>query len=382
MEGLTPQEAAKNLINELNECFSEEAQSTLEKKIGSLKAQADKLKGELDAVKKTSQQSQKYDQNQVASIYLRIYVFIEKLREFFTKETYEYLLYFNNGTSSNQVIMKKAALDDILPYIKVVEDSSKKLKLGLSMNQQNLLNGNNMKNLSNLAAQNNVLINQLNDFYLKLTQTMVFYSSKTKRRAGQKVISKAKSQAKVLTKNPNNKKSINVLTKEVMSNWGYSRVMAGFAYEAATAAALRLGDSLSNLNTTQLMNRLVKIYIQTIGNTAFYRGGDLSLSTEEASRLLSEDIGPIELQLKNLSSGFASVANFATLENVFSVIYNLLYRKEWTPEQIANSLNVYIFKAEKNIDDQFIKSLDQITETTLDNAMATFVKNNPNIKIF
>lgn len=363
---ITAEEVTKDLLANLNKIFGEETYKTLELKIKALQKEAIQLQREFQNVQNIINQQQysfnnyNINNNQIYAVALKIYVFIEKLREFFTKETYEYLLYIS-GKRQSTVQVKQATLEEILPFIGVIENSSKELKLNLSMRRSDL-----RKIGKDVKVSNEKLINILNNFYLEL-QNNIFYTTNKKTKRIRRV----------------GKKRLQGKTIEELRQENIIKVQMGYAYEAATLAAIQLGED-PTLTGTRLLNRLVKIYGEVRkgdSSKAFYRGGDISLSAENANLLLKE-AKPIELQLKNLSNGFASIAEFKTLSTILNAIVNLLSNKNLSAQSIANALNVYIFKAEKNINNTIANSLSEVMENTLSQTLESFKRNTPNIKIY
>ena len=358
---------AKNIVDDLlktlGDVFGEETYKTLEQKLARLQKEGAQLQNELGNVQKIIQQqqysfnSQMTNNDIIYAVSIKIYVFIEKLREFFTKEVYEYLLYVG-GKKQSTVQLRKATLEEILPFLGVIENSSKELKINLSMKRSQLRTiGEDVKN------NNEKLVQTLNNFYLEMQKD--FYYTRSKKSSRLRRVGKQKLKGK---------------TQEQLRQENIIKAQSGYAFEAATLAAISLGAE-PNLSGTKLLNKLMKFYgmVRTGDSSrAFYRGGDISLNAENANKLLKM-AEPIELQLKNLTNGFASVAELRTLTTVLNAIMNLLSNKSLSPQSIANALNVYIFKAEKNITDTIANSLTEVTEDALVEALRNV---GPNVKIF
>ena len=355
-------EIVKDLLIELEDIFGKETYKTLESKLAALKSEGEKLQRDLNNVQniiKQQQYSFNSHMNNNDAIYstsIKIYVFIEKLREFFTKEAYEYLLYVG-GKRQSTVQLKKATLEEIIPFLGVIENSSKELKINLSMRRSQL------KTIGqDVKASNEKLVQTLNNFYLEMQKD--FYYTRSK---------KTKKLYRV------GRKRIKGKTQEQLRQENIIKAQSGYAFEAATLAAISLGAE-PNLSGAKLLNKLMKFYgaVRTGDSSrAFYRGGDISLDSVDANKLLKATES-IELQLKNLTNGFASVAELRTLSTVLTAIMNLLSNKNLSPQSIANALNVYIFKAEKNIDNAIANALTDATEDELEKA---FKNLGPNITV-
>lgn len=353
-------EIVKDLLKELEDIFGEETYKTLESKLAALRKEGEKLQKDLNNVQNIIKQQQysfsshMNNNDAIYSVSIKIYVFIEKLREFFTKEVYEYLIYVG-GKRQSTVQLKKATLEEILPFLGVIENSSKELKINLSMRRSQL------KTIGqDIKVSNEKLVQTLNNFYLEMQKD--FYYTRSKKTKKLRRIGKQRIKGK---------------TQEQLREENIIKAQSGYAFEAATLAAISLGAE-PNLSGTKLLNKLMKFYgaVRTGDSSrAFYRGGDISLDSIDANKLLSI-AEPIELQLKNLTNGFASVAELKTLSTVLTAIMNLLSNKNLSPQSIASALNVYIFKAEKNIDNAIADSLADITEDELDKA---FKNLGPNI---
>lgn len=315
------QTVAKYLNINLPKIF---AQQTIENK--SLKASFEKIKKE--ALNLLSQfQALELMRKKRSLLYrkhsylvnVKAYAFIEKAREFFTNETIDYLLVVEQN---NQLSIKYATLEEILPMLRIGRERSA-AGGGTKIQIRNIKSE--ISNIKNINFQNEKIEKNIENFYYILTKQIEYYKSNTK-------------------------------------------IMPGYAIEAAAVAATReasfkmLNRELNISNPLQLQEDLKEIYQKQIGQTPFFGGGDLN---NETARELFNISKNIQLQIKNLSSGGASVATTEALKNVLKYLIFIL-SKPLNPKEIKEIISKELFKSNKQITDILSLALKETTEKELD----------------
>ena len=171
-----------------------------------------------------------------------------------------------------------------------------------------------------------------------------------------------------------------ILTKQIQYYNTNTRVMSGYAIEAAAVAATKeasfkmLNKEIDVANYIQLKEDLINIYQQQLGQTPFYGGGDLDQNIVKELFGITKNI---QLQVKNLSSGGASVATTAALKNVLKYLV-LVLSQPLSVSEIEKTLNNQLFKSDKQITDILSEALKEpLNLDILENEL----KSLPNVKL-
>ena len=236
------------------------------------------------------------------------YSLIMRLTEALKQVKFNYLL-FIEGSTENRSLLREYTLEDILSIdglLNVTQRSSGEIRLVMNSLSKGTLK----------TKGQDFKTQEIRENIFKFYQSLegLLYSTK-KNKNGKKINKKA------------NKKLIEQFNK--LNTAGeraafrkknkVSSVVRGSQLETAVEVALQHLDELQNLSGIKLQRRLIQLY--STDSAIFYSRGDVTL--RDAAGNIER-----ELQLKNLSSGMAQVAQIETLKKTLITISYYIIKAE------------------------------------------------------
>jgi hypothetical protein len=311
MAGLTERQIVNYIKKIAPKEMAQETFKNLKPQIEIFKNEIQKIKKEFELVgflgkKSRLDFSNKKDKERMLIVAQRAYILIEKMREYFTKETIDYLILVED----DQIQITKGTLEQLVSTLSIIKATGGKLRL----------------------------------------QITHFSKIKTWQDAD---ISKP-----VLD-------SIKNIYNILMSfNRPDQYISTGYSFEVSVMEALKNDSSLQNKNPQELANYLLNQYkLHLRGEkAAFYREGDLP---KEISQKLLKETKNITLQLKRISS--QTSAPLAMINTLNVVLRNVDYilNSELAPEKMVELINKYLFNAEKNLTKTIEKKLKEEVNAAL-----------------
>lgn len=262
----------------------------------------------------------------------KAYEFIEKTRKLITGTEIEYLVEIV-GEKGERVI-KRLILDELAPAMSLAVSSNREIKLQIArMNAMNRFA--NTQNEEEAVAKIRDSILAIYDY---LTNTIKTY--------------------------------VNKKGKAV-------KILPGFAFETAVRAAKQLkGLDISTANSATT-DALLDAYRRTIGNKAFYRGGDLK-AEEIPSELIGMQKEQIEYQLKRIKatedSLGAQVVTVSTIKRVLRVLIILIGKNFASTKDTQRALNHFLFEADKNITKKMEEQLTTMSANEINKVIESALK--------
>lgn len=250
------------------------------------------------------------------------YAFIQKTRKFFTGETLEYLILFDENLSGQRGATKKdskimkLSLDQLLTTVSLdISGDFSEARLRIN-NKISLLNiYNELNNVQRLQAN---LEKQILDNF-------------------QKILEKRAERYREKQLELNNDSTLSQKEKKsILSKLFTSR---GFAFETAVIIGDRAVDYVS-------------AYKQD--TEAFWRGGDLQQGVDNIPEALVSKDAHINYELKRVSataenSVGAGLATLNGLITALTTIQNILLNPNLLEKDMQKTLNTFLFKAKRNI---------------------------------
>lgn len=248
---------------------------------------------------------------------MKSYIFVEKVREYFTGEEIQYLMMLSSGEN---IDMKVLTLKDIIPLMRPGSKGGSWTKIDIHQIKRNL------NKIQSQFTLNNKYKQQILSFY-QILETIP----------------------------------------------GTQR---GYAYEAAVKAMEEINLELEEnpqsdiiRNSKKLEKKLLDVYKNQIGQTPFYVKGDIETTTFLKAFGINEKINNILFQLKNLaSSNAAQIATYLTLTNL--LIYFIYILNSTSIEQEVKTLFEKFFKEDKKISSLISKNI----KTEVENIVSQFEK--------
>lgn len=313
-EGLTE----RQIVNYIKKVAPKEmAQETFEKikpQIEIFKKEIQKIKKEFELVgflgkKNKLDFSNKKDKDRMLIVAQKAYILIEKMREYFTKETIDYLILVEDA---DQVQIKKGSLEQLVSTLSIIKATRGGLRLQITRFSK-------IKTWQDADISKPVL-DSIKNIY-------------------------------------------NILTS---LNKPDQYISTGYAFEVSVMESLKNDPQLQNKSPEQLANYLLNRYKEHLKGekAAFYREGDLP---NFLSHLLLKESKNIALQLKRISS--QTSAPLAMINTLNVVLRNAEYilNSGLSPMEIVKIINKYLFSAEKNLTKTIEKKLKKEVEEALKN---------------
>lgn len=322
--------------------------SALQKKIFNLLKRFELLEGLLNkgAVFATYQKN-------FLTLLTESYSLIMRLTESLKNIKFNYLL-FIEGSSAKGSLLREYTLEDILSInglLNVIQRSSGEIRLVMNSISKKTLGAKGQDFKTEEIRQS------IFEFYQSLEGLL--YST-TKNKNGKKVTKKAN---KKLTEQFNKLNTADERAAFRKKN-KVSSVVHGSQLETAVEAALQHLDELQNLSGIKLQRRLIQLY--STDSAIFYSRGDVTL--RDAAGNIER-----ELQLKNLSSGMAQVAQIGTLKKtLITISYYIIKadREKVEPKKLVSEL----LAKEDKISKTYSEAKDRVVKAALDEYFKEFVK--------
>lgn len=314
-------EVSEYLKKELPEFFANSTKNDkeLKKLLTNILKEAKNLLGSFKALEMLEKKGDLTYRKHLYIVNTKAYVFIEKLREIFTNETIDYILAIENG---QQIQLKYATLEEILPALRI----GRERKAAGGGTKIQIVNAKSVvSELKDAEIKTKKIEEEISTFYYTLTKKIQYYNGQTK-------------------------------------------IRSGYAIEAAMVAATKKASYklLNNkeLNTTdaeKLKQDLLFLYQEQTGQTPFFGGGDLSAEVAQELLKISKNIA---IQIKNLSSGGASVATTSALKNVLKYLV-LVLNKPISVTEIKEIITNSLFKTDSRITSILDEAIKKSTEAEI-----------------